>query len=268
MGGGDAIPQRGLDDILSAAFAIYRANAGKLIVIVAVVVIPLSFISHFLTGVVFAATKTTVQGPLGSYTTVAPRSFATVIAVWLTGLLITIIISAIMQAALMRGAALATLGEAVDVEASYKWGLGKLGSVILISILVCIMVGIGFILLIIPGVFLLTRFFVAIPALVVENHQGAEAISRSWNLTKGHFWHVLGTIVVAGLITGVVGGIIGAFAGSSWFLGWVFGSIAQILVAPFSALVSIVLYLDLCARTEGLTATKLRTALKEASPSS
>ena len=55
-GGGGNIPQRGLGDILSTAFEVYKANAAKLIVIVAIVVIPLSFISHFLTGVVFKRT--------------------------------------------------------------------------------------------------------------------------------------------------------------------------------------------------------------------
>src|SRR3954451_16051384 len=43
-GGGGAIPQRGLGDILTTAFELYRANAAKLITIVAIVVIPLTFV--------------------------------------------------------------------------------------------------------------------------------------------------------------------------------------------------------------------------------
>jgi hypothetical protein len=50
-GGGGAIPQRGLGDILTAAFELYRANAAKLIQIVAIVVIPLTFVSALLTKV-------------------------------------------------------------------------------------------------------------------------------------------------------------------------------------------------------------------------
>jgi hypothetical protein len=187
--GGDPIPQRDLGAILDAAFKIYGANANKLFVIVAVVVVPLSLISHLLTGVVFAA-----------------RSTGFLIATTLITALITLITYAILQAALIRGAAQATVGDAVDVETSYKWGLRKFGWVLLVSIATGIMVVIGFILLIVPGVILLTRFTVAIPALVIEDRKGIEAIDRSWNLTKGHFWHVLGTVVVAALITGVVSG--------------------------------------------------------------
>ncbi len=50
-GGGGQIPQRGLGDILSNAFELYKANAVKLIQIVAIVVIPLTFILALLTQV-------------------------------------------------------------------------------------------------------------------------------------------------------------------------------------------------------------------------
>ncbi|MGZ4147482.1 MAG: hypothetical protein ACXVPL_07225, partial [Actinomycetota bacterium] len=174
---------------------------------------------------------------------------------------ITVIISAVLQAALTRGAALATVGDPVDAEASYRYGFRKFGSVLLISILVGIVVAIGFILLIIPGVIFLTMLAVAIPALIIEDRRGTDAMGRSWNLVKGSFWHVLGTIVVAGIITGVVGGILGAFGGSNWFLQWIFGSIGQIITAPFSALVAILLYIDLRVRHEALTGEQLRADL-------
>ena len=266
-GGGGNIPQRGIGDILSVAFEVYKANAAKLIVIVAIVVVPLSFISHFLTGVVFKPTvektgaivingQTVVGG-----TTVTTRSFGTFILASLIAAAIAVIISAVLQAALTRGAALAAVGDPVDTEASYQYGFKKFGSVLWISILVGLVVGIGFILLIIPGVIFLTMLAVTIPALIVEDQRGTQAMSRSWNLVKGHFWHVLGTIVVAALITGIVGAILGLLGGNNWFLQWIFGSIAQIITAPFAALVTVLLYVDLRVRTEQLTGERLRSDL-------
>jgi len=122
-------------------------------------------------------------------------------------------------------------------------------------------VAIGFILLVIPGIIFLTMLSVAIPALVVENRRGTDAMGRSWNLVKGHFWHVLGTIVVAAIIAGVIGAIFGLLGGSNWFLQWIFGSIGSIITAPFSALIAILLYIDLRARTEALTGDRLRADL-------
>jgi hypothetical protein len=260
-GGGGSIPQRGLGDILSASFEVYKANATNLIMIVAIVVVPLSLISHLFTGVVFKPTTQTVTFAGQTISTTTTRSFGTFILASLIAAAITVIISAALQAALVRGAALATVGDPIDVEASYRYGFRRFGSVVWISLLVGIVVAIGFILLVIPGIIFLTMLSVAIPALVVENRRGTDAMGRSWNLVKGHFWHVLGTIVVAAIIAGVIGAIFGLLGGSNWFLQWIFGSIGSIITAPFSALVAILLYVDLRARTEALTGDRLRADL-------
>ena len=61
MGGPQGgIAPKTLGDILSAAFNIYRANASKLVVIVALVVVPLSFLSALITDVAFAPSTRTV----------------------------------------------------------------------------------------------------------------------------------------------------------------------------------------------------------------
>lgn len=262
--GGPGLPQRGIGEILSTAFEIYKANAAGLLLIVAIVVVPLSFIGAFIEGVLFApdTERVTVLGE--TIETVSPRAAGVAILVALVGALIAVVINAVLQAALMRGAALGSIGDPVDIDASYKWGFARFGSVLLISILVGLAVIGGFILLIIPGVIFLVMFSVSIPALVVENLRGTEAMSRSWNLVKGFFWHALGVIVVAGIIAAVVSAIIGAIGGDNWFVGWIFQAIAQIITAPFSALVSVLLYLDLRARREALTAEGLRTELNRA----
>ena len=122
-------------------------------------------------------------------------------------------------------------------------------------------VGVGFLLLVIPGIIFLVFLSVSEPALIVENRRGTEAMSRSWNLVRGHFWHALVVILVAAIITGVIQGILTAIGGHNWFVRWIFTAIAQIITAPYTALVTVLLYLDLRARTEALTAERLRTEL-------
>jgi hypothetical protein len=236
--GPGGIRPRTLGEILSEAFRIYRENAANLLVIVAVVVVPLSFISA-----------------------VAVRLFDVTVTAVIIGAAIGVIIWAILQAAMLRGAAQATIGDPVDIEASYRWGLSRFGSVLLVAVLVGIVVGVGFLLLIIPGFIFLVFLSVSEPALIVENRRGTEAMSRSWNLVRGHFWHALVVILVAAIITGVIQGIISAIGGDNWFVRWIFTAIAQIITAPFTALVTVLLYLDLRARTEALTADRLRTEL-------
>lgn len=263
--GGPGLPPRGIGEILSTAFDIYKANASNLLLIVAVVVVPLTFISAFIGGVVFAPETEEVLGQPG--VTIDTRTAGAGIIVALVTAVIGVIISAVLQAAIMRGAAQGSIGDPVDIDASYKWGFARFGSVILISLLVGLAVAGGLILLIIPGLIFAVMFSVAIPALVVENLRGTDAMSRSWNLVKGHFWHAVGVIILATIITAVVGGIVGAIGGAisdNWFVAWIFQAIAQIITAPFAALVSVLLYLDLRARRESLTADGLRAELARA----
>lgn len=264
MGGPQGgIPPKTLGEILSAAFNIYKANASKLLLIVAVVVVPLSFIGALFSGVVFAGTKHTVllfDRPVE----VIDRSFGLVLAGALVTAVISVIITAVLQAAILRAAAQATIGDPVDPEESYRFGFKRLGSVILVSLLVGLAILGGLILLVIPGIIFAVLLAVSVPVLIVENRRGRAAMSRSWNLVKGHFWHALGVIFVAGIITGIVSGIIGAIGGSEWVVRWIFSAIAQILTAPFTALVSVLLYLDLRARSEALSADTLRAELAAA----
>jgi hypothetical protein len=279
-GGGGAIPERGLGDILSTAFNVYKANAVKLMTVVAGIVIPLSLLNALIANIVFKPSTEDITNPLtGTTTTVdLARSTGTTVVVLLIGGIISLIIVALLQAALMRAAALGTLGEPVDPGSSYRYGFRRSGSVIWISILVGLIIGVGALVIVLLGivikpllflfiiaaivwaVFAATQLGVAVPSLVVEDLRGADALQRSWSLVKDHFWHVLGTVVVAGLITGVIGGVIGglgAFGG--WFGRWVFSAIAQILTSPFSTLVTILLYIDLRVRKEALTGDQLRT---------
>lgn len=265
--GGPGLPQRGVGEILSTAFEIYKSNASNLLMIVAIVVVPLTFISAFIGGVVFAPETETVLVFGEPVDTVSARTAGAVILVALVTAVIGVVISAVLQAAIMRGAAQGSIGDPVDVDASYKWGFARFGSVILISILVGLAVAGGLILLVIPGLIFAVMFSVAIPALVVENLRGTDAMSRSWNLVKGHFWHAVGVIIVAAIIGAVVGGIIGGIGGAigdNWFVSWIFQAIAQIITAPFAAIVSVLLYLDLRARREALTADALRAELNRA----
>ena len=128
--GGPGLPPRGIGEILSTAFEIYKANAANLLMIVAIVVVPLTFISAFLSGVVFAP-ETETEVVLGQQIEVTTQSAGAALLVAAIAAVIGVIISAVLQAAIMRGAAQGSIGDQVDIDASYKWGFARFGSVLL-----------------------------------------------------------------------------------------------------------------------------------------
>lgn len=109
-------------------------------------------------------------------------------------------------------------------------------------------VGIGFILLIVPGLILLTFWSVGAPAIVVERVGPVDAFGRSWRLVRGDAWSVFATLLVVLLIVIAIGVVLGAIAtpiGNGEAATWVAAIISSILTAPIFALAVSVLYFDL-----------------------
>jgi hypothetical protein len=250
---------RTLGEILSAAFDIYKSNASKLLLIVAVVVVPLSLLGVLLNRAIEPDSVRTVDS-LGNVHIDTGGAFIGLVGV-VVGAVVGIIIWGVLEAAMVRAAAEATIGDPVDVEGSYRWGFKRFGSVILVALLVGLAVIAGAFVFLIGAVVVAIFLFVSIPALVVENRRGTEALKRSWQLVSGSFWHSFGVILVTIIITGIISSVIEAIGGSNWIGSWIFSAVAQIITAPFTALVSVLLYLDLRARKEALTAASLRTEL-------
>jgi Membrane domain of glycerophosphoryl diester phosphodiesterase len=255
LGGSGLFRPRGLGEILSAAFDLYKDHWQALIQIVAVVVIPLTLLQYFLTDQL--TSTTTVHGVNGTVT-VSTSSAGKSIVVGLLLAVIPLLVTQVLTGAITRASAGSLIGETPTPGDAFSYGFARLGSILLVSILVALIVGVGFILLIIPGIIFAVKLIVAIPALVVENRRGTDAISRSWSLTTGHFWHVLGTWLVAAIIAALVSGIFTAFGGTNWFVRGVLASIGAVITMPFTALVTMLLYMDLRVRKEAFNEETLR----------
>src|SRR5919206_1815640 len=123
-----------------------------------------------------------------------------------------------------------------------------LGALILAGILAGIGITIGFILLIIPGLFLLTIWALIAPSIVVERTGVGGAFSRSRELVRGNGWQVFAvlvvlfviqfvvTLILTTLIVGISRSVIGAVAAQL---------IAYVLIAPLSALAAATMYFEL-----------------------
>jgi hypothetical protein len=255
--GGTALPRPlGVGEVLSTALQLYRRHWRTLLAIAAVVVVPVTLVQYLLGDLVRTQGETTRNGVVEAATwSVGIAGLVAALAGILTYLVLT--------GAITRAVAAEVAGQDPSVEQSYRFGFHRLGSVLLVSVLVGLAIVGGLILFVIPGIYIGIRLCVSIEALVVEGRRGTEAMGRSWGLVGGHWWHAFGTVVVGGLLTGIVNAVITApFGDTSWFVQAVAAAVATVVTLPYSALVGVLLYLDLRARKESLTMEALRTDLQ------
>jgi hypothetical protein len=136
-----------------------------------------------------------------------------------------------------------TLGSLFSSAAPYIWPL--LGA----GILAGIGITIGLILIIVPGLILLTIWAVIVPAIVIDRTGVMGSFGRSRELVRGSGWQVFGVIVVLFLLQIVVGGVLSAIADSisdGSFAGYAIADlIVRVLVVPLSAIAATVIYVEL-----------------------
>ena len=105
----------------------------------------------------------------------------------------------------------------------------------------------GFLLLVVPGLFLITIWSVIAPVIVVEKTRVLEAFGRSRELVRGHGWTVFGIVIITALLSGIASALLQA--AFSWlpefFEIFVGSTIAQAVVAPFGAIAIAVMYFRL-----------------------
>jgi hypothetical protein len=123
-----------------------------------------------------------------------------------------------------------------------------LGQLILVGIVAGIGILIGFLLIIVPGLILITIWSVAAPVVVLERPGVFPALGRSRELVRGNGWQVFGVIFVLFFLVIIVSSAIQIGADSAGTgAGIVARVIVGILTGPISGLAAAVLYFDLRA---------------------
>jgi hypothetical protein len=257
-----ALPPMRPGEILGTAFGLYRRRWRTLLAIMAIAV-PFA--------VSFPSTRV-LPGPGSEYQVIVHHRVVAVTASWtVTALLVLAGLGAVLGLAIFVGAiaaasAAAAAGEDLGAGRSYRFGIARVWSLLWVILMVWLLVGLAG-LLIIPGIVVGVMLVATVPALVVEGRRGWTALSRSRSLVAGQWWHAFGTILLAWLLLGLAVNVVDNAAGGLGH-GWLVETGAQalsiMLATPYAALVGMLLYLDLRARTEPLDAELLRRDLRSA----
>ena len=186
------------------------------------------------------------------------------------------VLSSIATAATVFVVSASYLGQPLKAAGALKRATPLLGRLIVCSLLLAIVVGFGFLFFMIPGIVLLCGLVLAFPSLVLEpGSSPTGALSRSWSLTRGSRWRMLGLlatlvillyvpIIAIGAIATVVlpAGGTGSLTPGLMTLAVV--GVLQMLLYPLLYCVLTVAYYALRVRKEGFDLEVLASTLQPA----
>jgi hypothetical protein len=169
------------------------------------------------------------------------------------GWIVSVVAAFLVQAALVKAVQDVRDGQVdLNLGETVRAVLPFLGTVIIASILAGIGIAIGFVLIIVPGLILLTFWSLIVPSIVVGGEGVFGSFRKSWRTVRGYAWHVFGTYVLVFLILIVFDIVIGLIL--LFLPGAARNAISSIvsgtLVAPFLALVVTLVYYRLTAAHE------------------
>src|SRR5580692_3255551 len=151
-----------LSGVLGEAWTLYKRHAAHFLLI--------SFAIYLVVGVITALLS------------LALGSFGAVI-----GGLLSLLGTFLLQAALVKAVQDARDGRIdLDLRATINAAIPFLGAVTIAGIFASIAIGVGFALIIVPGLILLTFLSLIVPEIVVGGASAFESFGRSWATVRGH----------------------------------------------------------------------------------
>lgn len=273
-------------ETLDAAINLYRLHWKTLMALVAFVIVPFVFLQSILS-TLFVGGDVLGTNPFGlgeppSNARIAGFAGVTIAFAALNFLLI----QPFLTAAMVRAVATSYLGGIPAVADAYAFALRRIGSIIWVLVLVVLAIGAvfvaagGFIALfavigaaplaipviiaaLVLAAMMYVRWLFGPSVLVIESRRGTAALRRSWQLSSRAFWKIVGTTILAGILTALVGGIFAIvptllsvpLGSAGWVLRAAGSAVGSVVTTPFATMVTVLLYFDQRIRKEGMDLT-------------
>jgi len=168
----------------------------------------------------------------------------------------------VLQGMVVKAAVNSFNGQTTSFGDAFNVGIQKFFPLLGLGIVAGVGMGLGYILLIVPGVILTVMWSVAAPAVVAEKRGVFDSLQRSRDLTRGYRWHVFGLLVIYLILSWIVGIAVGglsvAFGGGfldgapNIWVAMISGPVVNILSGVVASAGVAALYYELRTAKEGV----------------
>jgi hypothetical protein len=248
MSSGQRITQElGLGEVVSKTFKLYQRDFWKYVILFAVVE---AIVGVFTTVVRRAITLPTL--PANSTTQQAlnwaPGFFGALISMVALIAIVTLVFFPVAVGSAVKLASDQIESDQADLEASVRFAISRLVPIWLVSIVAGIIVGLGLIALLVPGIILAIMFSLVLPVVMIERPGILESLGRSRKLVSGRWLKTLALMIVFGIITGIASAIVSAISGPFGIASTVVSSVLSAFYLPVIPIALTVYYYSNVAR--------------------
>ena len=220
----------------------YLAWGPRLLLLALIVFVPLGFVDALLEGVDTSSLDVTSGFQIAA----------------LLSALAAITASGLFGEVFFSGAIAASLTHPADEESPGFLRLARhisYGKLIAVDIIFVLMMVVGTIAIIVPGILIYVYLSLAGPVVELEKRGIWDGFRRSFDLVRGHFWMAAGVLIPVEIVgdavnDAIVGGAHHLF-GHHFLAAWLGESIGNIVTAPVASVAIVLLTLDLIRHRDG-----------------
>ncbi len=135
---------------------------------------------------------------------------------YLGNLALNAVLGAIASAAATFIVSDSYMGRKISAQEAFVRATPYIGRLIMLGLLMSLVIGLGFLVLIVPGLILMTGLALSTPAMVIEALPAAtDAMGRSWSLTRGFRGKLFGALITVGILIVLPTIALGGYAAAS-----------------------------------------------------
>jgi hypothetical protein len=221
---------------------VYRDWAPRLLLLAVIVFVPLGFIDALLEQIDTSSLDVTSGFQVAA----------------ILGALAAVVTSGLFGEVFFSGAIAASLTHPEDEESPGFVRLAKhisYGKLIAVDIIFTVMMVIGTIAVIVPGILVFVYLSLSGPVVELEKRSVWDGFKRSYQLVRGHFWMAAAVLIPVEIVGDAVNDAIVGLAhetlGHTLLAAWLAESIGNIVTAPVASVAFVLLTLDLIHHRDG-----------------
>ncbi len=237
-----------LDEIFTRTFKLYSQHFAQFL-------LPF-IIAGALEGAVLVALESAITVPAALSSTASLQELLN----WLSGFLSAVLTIAFLSGivgwiigSITQGIAVKFTSDTLEnreptLMSSFNFTLSRLLPLLVVSVITGILIAIGLVALIIPGIILAIMYSLVVPVIMIENAGALGSLSRSRVLVNRRWLKTFGVLFLFGILIGIMGSVIGVLTGSLGLVGPVASSILIAFIQPILPIGLTLYYYSMTAR--------------------